>query len=97
MGNKLTEATLYSQKFAVLFGGVGDDGSSKSGGKEVFVGGGSLRNGRCVSGSTVVRREAQPWRGPIQLSGDMMYQYFLCPPGPRGAAYSGRGGGKKGS
>ena len=53
-------------------GGNGDgnvEKSPNSGGREAFVGGVGMRDNICISGSAVVNREDQCWRGPCQRSG----------------------------
>ena len=47
--NKLTEATSGSPRLVVVIGGGRYNKPQKSGGKEVFIEGGSRKNGRYVS------------------------------------------------
>ena len=67
----------------VIINGDGGNGneSPNLGGREAFVEGGGRRNGRCVSGSAVVGREAPLRQGTRQGLGETRYYSFLCPPG----------------
>ena len=95
--NKLTETKLDSPRLAVVISGVGKEKSLKSGEKEVLVrGGAGMKTGaplgerwleeRLVSGGSLVSSWGQ--RG---------LNIYYARPDRGGVAYSGGGGGKKGS
>ena len=91
--------TSDRQLLVFIVDGGSNDRSPKSGEREVFVGGSVRRNDRCVSRSALVGGKNRRRRGILKPLRAMRYYYFLCPPGPRGPAYSGGGGGggEKGS
>ena len=69
----------------IIDGGSGDrDESPNSGGREASVRGGGMCNDRCVSGSTVVDREARWRRSPWQNLVETWYYSFLLPLRPGG-------------
>ena len=67
----------------VFIGGGGKNEYPKSGGNEVFEGGGR-RDDRYVSKSTVISREDRRRQNPCPLLGATQYYSFLCPPGTGG-------------
>ena len=69
----------------IIDGGGGDrDESPDSGRREASVRGGGRSSDICVSGSTVVGREARWRRSTCQKLVEMWYYYFLLPPRPGG-------------
>ena len=83
--NKSTEPKSDRQKLAAIVKSGGGDGDGdklkKSGMREAFVGCSNRRNGRCVSGSAVVSREAQWRKWPRHQSEATRSYSFLFPPG----------------
>ena len=91
------------QRLAVTTDSSGGNGNGnkylKSGGREALVGVGGRRDGKCVSGSTVLGGDTRQRQGLCKRSMETQYCHFLCLTRPGGEAYSrGEGGeGKKGS
>ena len=64
--NNLTKLTSDRPQLLVITNGRSGDELTKSGGREVFFGGGTRRDRRCASRSAVAGREAQRRREPLQ-------------------------------
>ena len=66
---RVTKEILDRPRLAVIIGGGGYNESQKSGGRGVFVGGGSSCDNIFASGRMVVGGEARRQQGPCQWSG----------------------------
>ena len=74
----------------VIIDGGGGNGNElpKSRGREAFVGGDGRRDGRSISVSAVINREAHLRKGPRQRLGVTCSYFLLCLPGPGGRTLS---------